>query len=252
MKNIDFLPDIYRQRAALRRARVWWCIVVVLFGGTIGSSIAAQVWLRMSLKRQLAQVEGEFVASQAQVKELATLQAQIAKSAQEASLFTYLQHPWPRTQLLAQVVQPLPRSIRLTQIHIREEDLPRETPQSGPVHRGQEPEVKLQPPEEDLAKLQLESDFKQTVIELQGFTPEVSRLHEYVAALNASPLIAATHVKSLESDPDPQHLRTRFTLRLIVQPGYGQRGNETPLPVPPGPSRNKGLVARHNASGGGK
>ena len=30
MKNIDFLPDIYRQRAALRQARVWWCLVVLL------------------------------------------------------------------------------------------------------------------------------------------------------------------------------------------------------------------------------
>src|SRR5262245_40040305 len=174
MKNIDFLPDIYRQRAALRKARTWWCLVIILFGGTIGSAIAAQVWLRVGLKRQLAAIEETFIASQTQVKELATLQAQIAKSGQEASLFTYLQHPWPRTQLLAQVVQPLPKSIRLTQIHVREEELPRETQSAGPQHRGNEPEVKLQPPEEDLAKLQQESDYKQTVIELQGFTPEVA------------------------------------------------------------------------------
>src|SRR6187200_2875646 len=100
MKNIDFLPDIYRQRAALRQARVWWCLVVLLFGGTIGSAVAAQVCLRVGLKRQLAMLETSFTTSQVQVHELANLQAQIAKSAQEAGLFTYLQHPWPRTQLL--------------------------------------------------------------------------------------------------------------------------------------------------------
>ena len=248
MKTIDFLPDIYRQRVALRQARIWWCLVVLLFGGTIGSAVTAQVWLRIGLKRQLAQLEKSFAESQTQVHELATLQSQIAKSAQEASLFTYLQHPWPRTQLLAQVVRTLPKSIRLTQIHVREEELPREAPQAGPQTRAaaEQEAARLQPPEEDLAKLQQEMDHKQTVIELQGFTPEVSRLHEYVALLNAAPLVAAAHIKSLESDTDQTKLRTRFTLRLIVHPGYGQRGNESPLPAPGG--RAKGLVAQ----GGGR
>ena len=228
MKTIDFLPDTYRQRAALRKARVWWCLVVVLFSGAIGSSIVAQVWLRLSLKRQLAIVEEAFLTSQVQVKELATLQSQIARSAQEASLFTYLQHPWPRTQLLAQVVKPLPGSIRLTQIHIREEDLPRETPQAGPQHRAGDAQAaaKLHPPEEDLAKLQQEIDYKQTVVEIQGVTPNVSDLHEFVAELNDSSLIASAHIKSLEADQMQQQVRTRFTLRLIVHPGYGQRGFE--------------------------
>jgi len=246
MKNIDFLPDIYRQRAALRKARIWWCMVVVLFGGTIGSAISAQVWLRVGLKRQLAIVEEAFLTSQSQVRELATLQSQINASSQEASLFTYLQHPWPRTQLLAQIVQPLPAQVRLTQIHIRDEELPHETPQAGPQHRGApEPDAAARqtPPEEDLARLQKEMDFKQTIVELQGFTPEVARLHEYVGALNSSPLVASAHIKSLESDADPQHQRTRFTLRLIVQPGYGQRGNETPLPGQRGQDK---LVAGRN------
>lgn len=228
MKNIDFLPDAYRQRAALRQARVWWCLVVVLFSGAIGSSILAQVWLRISLKRQLAVVEESFLASQAQVKELATLQSQIAKSAQEASLFTYLQHPWPRTQLLAQVARPLPGSIRLTLVHVREEDLPREAPQAGPHHRSGDGQtaVKLQPSEEDLSRLQQEMDFKQTIVELQGLTPDVGELHEFVAELNDSPLVASAHIKSLEADQAQQQVRTRFTLRLIIAPGYGQRGFE--------------------------
>jgi Tfp pilus assembly protein PilN len=233
MKTIDFLPDIYRQRAALRKARVWWCIVVLLFGGTIGSAISAQVWLRFSLKRQLAVVEEAFLTSQTQVRELAMLQSQISVSSQEASLFTYLQHPWPRSQLLAQIVQPLPPQVRLTQIHVSDEELPRESPQAGPQHRGA-PEAdavgKLAPSEEDLTRLQQEMDYKQTVVELQGFTPEATRLHEYVGALNTSPFIASAHIKSLETDADQKHQRTRFTLRLMVRPGYGQRGNETPLP----------------------
>jgi hypothetical protein len=240
MKNIDFLPDIYRQRAALRQARVWWCLVIALFGGTIASAVTAQVWLRVSLQRQLTALDGPFQSSQTQVRELAALQSQIAAAAHEASLFTYLQHPWPRTQLLAHVVRPLPSSIRLTQVHIRDEELPRETPQSGP-HRfagEQQAAGKMQPPEEDLAKLQQEMDFKQTVVELKGSTSDDRRLHEFVAALNTSPLVAAAQIKSLELDPGPQQTRTLFTLRLIVKPGYGQRGNELPLPHGVGRTQN--------------
>jgi hypothetical protein len=259
MKNIDFLPDIYRQRAALRQARVWWCLVIVLFGGTIGSAITAQVWLRVGLKRQLAALEDSFEASQVQVRELAALQSQIAASAHEASLFTYLQHPWPRTQLLAHVVRPLPKSIRLTQVHIRDEELPRETTQAGPHHRlASEPQAagKIQPPEEDLAKLQHEMDFKQTVVELKGSTSDDRRLHEFVAALNTSPLVAAAQIKSLELETGPQQTRTLFTLRLIVKPGYGQRGNELPLPAAAGPDKSfvdLPLLLQHGTrqSGGG-
>ncbi|HZN35084.1 MAG TPA: hypothetical protein VFB80_14745 [Pirellulaceae bacterium] len=255
MKNIDFLPDIYRQRAALRKARIWWCAVVVLFGGAISSAFTAQVWLRVSLKRQLAALEESFLSSQTQVRELANLQAQIAKSAHEASLFTYLQHPWPRTQLLAQVVRPLPKSIRLTQIHVSDEELPRDAPHAAPLHRGPEtePAAKPQPAEDDLAKLQQEMDFKATIVQLQGFTPEAADLHEYVALLNGSSLIAAAQIKSLESDSTHDPPRTRFTLRLIVHPGYGQRGSEGP-PAPPTDGRGQSwtrLRGNGNAPSGG-
>ena len=51
MKTIDFLPEIYRQREALRRARLWWGIVVVIFSGAIGASALAQAWLRHPVSR---------------------------------------------------------------------------------------------------------------------------------------------------------------------------------------------------------
>ena len=52
MKTIDFLPDIYRQREALRRA------ALVGHGGRylqwrIAASALAQAWLRHSLHQQL-------------------------------------------------------------------------------------------------------------------------------------------------------------------------------------------------------
>ena len=230
MKSIDFLPDKYRKREALRLARVWWGIVVLVFGGAIGSSTAAQVWLRYTLQRQFDDLTSSYTTAQAQVRELSELQTQIGKSAQEASLFTYLEHPWPRTQLMAEVVRPLPDVIRLTQLYIREEELARAAPQAGPRRQTPEEEAaaKIREAEQDLTRLQEETDHRQTVVELDGQTTNVARLHEYVEDLSHSPLVADAKIKSLEAAPDRQKGQTLFTLRVIVHPGYGQRGNEGP------------------------
>jgi hypothetical protein len=228
MKSIDFLPEIYRKREALRLARVWWAVVVLVFGSAIGSSAAAQLWLRYSLQLQFDDLTASYHTAQAQVRELTDLQTQITKCAHEASLFTYLSHPWPRTQLMAEVVRPLPDAIRLTQLYIHEEELPRPTPQAGPrrLTPEEEAEAKLMQAEQDLKRLQEETDFRQTVIELEGHTTDVGQLHEYVLKLSHSPLVASTNIKSLEATPDKQRGLTQFMVRVVIRPGYGQRGYE--------------------------
>src|SRR5262245_39854096 len=132
MKNIDFLPEIYRQRDALRRARLWWAIVLVIFSGAIGASALAQAYLRHSLNQQLASLMPEFTAAQTQVQELSALQAQIQRASHEASLYTFLENPWPRTQLLAEILRPMPSSIRLTKLNLTEEEQAKNAIQVGP------------------------------------------------------------------------------------------------------------------------
>jgi Tfp pilus assembly protein PilN len=235
MKTIDFLPDIYRQREALRRARVWWGLVVLLFGGTIGAAASAQGLLRHSLHRQLDDLQSQFSTAQDQVRELTELQAQTLKAAQAANLYTYLEHPWPRTQLLAEVVRPLPDSIHLLHIHIREEELPKVVTPAGPRRPAQPDQDPAKRPgaEQDLTKLQEEIDLRQTAIELEGRTADVSRLHQYVADVSRSPLIADARMGKLETSSGKSQEETHFSVRLIVRPGYGQRGREGAPQAPP-------------------
>jgi hypothetical protein len=228
MKTIDFLPDSYRQREALRRARLWWGIVVVIFSGAIGASVMAQAWLRHGLQQQLDALTPEYAAAQAQVQELAALQTQIVRASHEASLYTFLENPWPRTQLLAVVVRPLPSSIRLTKISLIDEEQARNVIQAGPrnAKAQEEAAAKASQPEKDLARLQDELERRQTTIEIDGQTTDVPRLHEYVGDVSRSALISGATIKSLEAGPANQLGRTRFTLRLMVRPGYCQQGGE--------------------------
>jgi Tfp pilus assembly protein PilN len=230
MKTIDFLPDIYRQREALRRARLWWGCVVVIFSTAIAASALAQAWLRHNLHQQLDALAPEYAQAQSQVQELWSLQAQSLRAGHEANLFTFLENPWPRTQLLAEIVRPLPELIRLTQIHIAEEEPARSAIQAGPRNTKAEEEAaaRATPPEQDLAKLQEESGRRQTTIEIDGHTTNVERLHKYLEDVNRSPLVAAASIKSLEAAAAGQPERTRFTLRIMIRPGYCQRASDVP------------------------
>jgi hypothetical protein len=233
MKSIDFLPDIYRQRDALRRARLWWGAVGLMFGGAIGASATAQLWLRHGLERELRELAPQYAAAQAQVQELTSLQTQILRAGHEANLYTYLDHPGPRTQLLAEVVRPLPDCMRLTQMHVGEEEQARQTTAAGPrTTRPDEQTPQASHPELDLLRLQDELDRRQATVELDGHTGDVSRLHAYVAEVNRSPIIAQAHIKSLEAAAGNQSGRTRFTLRLIVRPGHCQASEAAGAPAP--------------------
>jgi Tfp pilus assembly protein PilN len=247
MKTIDFLPEIYRQREALRRARLWWGIVVVIFSAAIGASVMAQAWMRHGLQQQLDALAPEYAAAQSQVQELSALQAQIVRASHEASLYTFLENPWPRTQLLAVVVRPLPNSIRLTKISLIDEELARNATQAGPRNTKAEEEAaaKATHPEKDLAKLQDELDRRQTTIEIDGHTTDVPRLHEYVGDVSRSPLVASATIKSLEAGAANQQGRTRFTLRMTVRPGYCQRGGDIAGSEP------AALPAQRRLAGGG-
>jgi hypothetical protein len=230
VKTIDFLPDIYRQRETLRRARLWWGIVVVVFSTAIGASTLAQAWQRRSTQQQLDGLAGEYASAQTQVQELSSIQSQIVRAGHEASLYTYLENPWPRTQLLAQVVGPLPDCIRLSQIHITEQESAKTAVQVGPRSTKSEEEAatKATSPEKDLARLQDENDRRQTMIELDGHSTDVPRLHEYVSAVSRSPLVAGATIKSLEAAAN-QTGTTRFTLRLTIRAGYCQATGDGPV-----------------------
>lgn len=245
VKTIDFLPDIYRQREALRHARLWWGMVVVIFAGALGSSAVAQALLRHRLQQQLDSLAGEYAAAQAQVQELSALQAQILRAGHEASLYTFLENPWPRTQLLAQVVGPLPDGIQLTQVHLADAESAKTAIQAGPRNTKAEEEAatKASPPERDLARLAADDDRRQTTIEIDGHTADVPRLHEYVHDISRSPLVAGAAIKSLEAATAHHAGKTRFTLRLLIKPSYCQRGEAA--------VKTASTAALPKASGGG-
>lgn len=243
MKNIDFLPDIYRQRAAALRARLWWGMLVVMFGMTLGATAIGQQLLRRSVQLQLDALEPRHLASQEQVRKLSDLHAKDQQEGELAALITYLDHPWPRTQLLAEIVRPLPPTVRLTELSLvqNEQVAPvGEADAGAPAGTPEEEAAKKLPPAvHDLTELRKLHDRRETIIEITGQVQDVAPLHGYVAALGRSPLVARARLKSIESAAAEEGQRTtRFTGAVLIRPCHGLPGsatdNKTALALPGG------------------
>ena len=229
MKNIDFLPDVYRQRRILRHARHCWMAVAMLFGLAIAGAASGQWYFRCSLAAQLQVVEPQLAISQQRQAEITQLEESQKRTEELAALYLYLEHPWPRTQLLAAVARSLPPSIQLTDLRMLEQA------DSGTVARGEggdtnrsigEGEKAEKPtPTSVLSMLRAEHDRQVLILELSGQAANSKELHEFVDSLAKSPLIASASLKGLEAGGEAMEKgASKFHVRAVVRPGYGQPG----------------------------
>jgi hypothetical protein len=226
MKNIDFLPASYRERLRLKQARVWWGIVAATFGTAIAASACAQWSLARSLQYQLTTAGTAATAASEQDKRYAKLLAEVNQGSDLAALCVYLKHPWPRTQVLAALVTPLPETVRLMDVRIRQEApsgsaLVQQAPRKPADGK---PDAMKPGPAADLSRLREENDQLVTIVEITGETSDADALHRYVAALGKSELLHGARLKSFEAVEARDLATIRFELRAQVSPAYGVAG----------------------------
>ena len=205
-------------------------MLVVLFGAALGAATIGQQLLRRSVQLQIAALESRHLASQEQVRKLSNLHAEDRQAGELAALVTYLDHPWPRTQLLAEIVRPLPSTVRLTELSLIQNEPAAPTDEasrrSPAAASAEEAAKKLPPAVHDLQELRKLHDRRETIIEITGQVQDVAPLHGYVAALGRSPLVVRARLKSIESAAAEEGLRTtRFTVTVLIRPAHGLPGS---------------------------
>jgi hypothetical protein len=240
--EIDFLPARYREECAQRKTHFWRVVSVVLFSIGLLSCAAFQWNNGRKLTLELEAIAPIHDQAHERTVQLTTLKKELASASDRAELLTYLRHPWPRTQLLAAVFEPMPESIKLSELTIgrpvdesTEVVLPSQAARtSGGVitEPGAEATATLSPATTDLKTLRSEFDPRQTVIQMAGETTDVSALHEYLGKIALHPLIAKAELRSIESG-GRDSLATLFRARIEVRPGYGQPNGPTPPAEPP-------------------
>lgn len=221
MQSIDFLPEHYRERRKQRRVRWWWALIVCLFGGIVLGTASLQ-WLNVQrVKRELLQLETQCIAFRQLDQQLLELETRAATLSHSANLYTFLKHPWPRTQILAAVVQPLPREVQLTSIRISEALIAKKNPATAPVEATAEPTRPAHPAVADLQVLHDTHEAQRIVVLIEGSVTDAETLHQYLEALGNQPLVAEARLNSMESRKLETHSLVVFQLHITIKPGHG-------------------------------
>jgi hypothetical protein len=232
MQTIDFLPEHYRERRKQGRVRWWWALVVCLFGGVVVLTSSLQ-WLNVqSIKAELASLETQVSAVRQLDQQLLEWETKVATLSHHSNLYTFLQHPWPRTQILAAVVHPLPKELQLSSIRVAESLIARPVSTAAP-EAASEPTAPPHPAVADLQQLHDAHEAQRIVVILDGTVQEVEQLHNYLDALCRHPLIAEARLNSLETRKLETHSLVVFQLQLTVKSGHGMSDGPTGPLAPP-------------------
>jgi hypothetical protein len=250
MTEIDFLPDRLRVNRQEHKTRLLWYAGVACCVAALGVASTLQYATRRQLSADLALASQSYETAQLEIQRLARVRAELAAIHDEAELMTYLRHPWPRTQIVAALLAPLPQTMTLTELRIARESpmqtgLGRIQPEGGPAGADSKAD-KRTPARRDLDRLRQTIDEARTMVLLDGTATDGAALHRYLSDLRQNPLFTAIELGSLESGEESAGL-TRFNVRLNVLPGHGQ-----PSGPPAAPVAESKAVARRPVSGGGR
>lgn len=227
MSSIDFLPNDYRRQAAERRSHAWLFVALMVYGGFVGVVSTLQLLARQTVLQQLDQVELPYAQAQQANDRVAELEAKLAETSIQADLHTYLRHPWPRTQVLATLVEHLPPEVNLTEVTMRREKREDREVRVGPgrtaATRNNKDASKKPNAQQSLKQLREETDTTRTVIWVRGVTTDNSALHRCIRALGDSCLFTKADLESLDStEDDAAPGAASFEMCLELLPGYGQ------------------------------
>jgi hypothetical protein len=229
-RDIDFLPLEYHQQHARRQVQPWRIVVVSAFIVLLMAAALNQYRQRRRAASDLAAINVHYEEAVRQSARLADLKADLQAKRWDAAEFTYLRHPWPRTQLLQAVIASLPKEVTLAQIQLGNEVPPELLAQQRP-YSDTKPEGDKQdkspPSARDLKRLRQQYDNAQTLVRINGWATESGAIHRYLGELAKIELFAKVQLRSLESGDGPQGTVVRFRAVVQVRPGHGQPGGPT-------------------------
>lgn len=244
MQAIDFLPEHYRERRKQRRVRWWWALIVCMFGGIVLATASLQ-WLNVQrVKRELANLDLQCNTFRQLDLQLLELETKVTSLSHSADLYTFLKHPWPRTQILTAVVAPLPKDVQLSNIRIAETLVAKKTVAAAAPEAAADAvkAAPLAPASADLQQLHDAHEAQRIVVHVEGSVKEAETLHSYLEALGNQPLIAEARLSSMETRKLETHSLVVFEIQISIKGAHGlSEGPNGPLaPVRAAPPETAG------------
>ncbi len=219
--ELDFLPARYRQQHTGRRTTARCMIAAGGCALVLIVSYSVQRHQRSRLQDEQDLVATHHQIAVTQTKQLAQLQARTADLTDQAQMYTYLRHPWPRTAMLDAIARSAPDSVVLTEIKVSRtpQKVGRTTAQRSPAA----PSDPLEGIAADLQQLRKEFDNTRVLVTVEGITYDATEFHSlFMGRLRQARLFPASKLLSIREDKSLPSGASRFRVELTTKPGYGQ------------------------------
>ncbi|MBX3414871.1 MAG: hypothetical protein KF708_19460 [Pirellulales bacterium] len=229
MKDIDFLPSTYRELHRQRRATMVRLVLVLSVAGTIVAAALTQHAERRRVMARLADVQLLHKEATARQAMLTELQGKLERANAMAGLLTFLRHPWPKSQLMTEVLGPLPEAITLERVEVVPVTRPTHQPAGpgpAPIPTDGDPQAPQQlAAVDDLEVLRTQAASSVLEIRLWGLTSDHSALHMYLMALGESKLLLNPELERVEGVPGEDKTAVRFMAHVTVRPSPGMNSS---------------------------
>jgi Tfp pilus assembly protein PilN len=279
IEKIDFLPIRFREQSEVRTVNVWRLLAVACFAAMVLAGAWMQQRSLKNLETELVQVTANHGVAVARTERMAIAKAQRALTQGRAELVTYLKHPWPRSQVLATIVDGLPASVVLAELRfvrrlsngqrerIAAASMTKESTTASAA--GGDPAI------EDLDILR-DTVGETELVEINGSTSDITALYDYLARLNGHRLVANAKIESIEREekrpevglrkptvkasartagssrkpnkaaqpePEDEPGSASFRVVIVLSDGYGQPNGPSQSPSDPMPSATSDKMA---------
>lgn len=236
MKTIDFLPDRYRQATTRRRTSYWRLVVTLLFVAAFTATAYGLHYVGREVRIHHASTATQLSSAERRADDVKRRDAQLAELENRAQLAAFLRHPWPRSQIVAEILQPLPDGVSVDKLRIA--NVPRPRPAAGGESASSESgEAPPADASSDLARLRDEAEANDVTVSLEGSARDLPELHDYVQRLTTSKLIADAELTSIDAavgstsdatdDVNARRPAARFVIEVQIIPGWGLPGGPT-------------------------
>jgi len=230
--EIDFLPPRYREQHVQRKNFLWRVVVLGAYLGLLAMGSVAQRARLYRLQGELVQAQQQLADAQQLSVQLEYTEQQLSRDRAAAQLVTYLQHPWPRTQVLAAILPRVPESIYLTELRLYPlAQQSSATPFWQRQANDKKDKDKPAPPPAlaDLQRLRDERAATVTVVQLNGVAHDQAVLHAFLQHLAEDELFAAVELLSIESLRNDANIQgCAFEVCLKLRPGHGEKQPAAP------------------------
>jgi len=217
--EIEFLPKKYREKRKSHNFQVSRMLLVVVIVAGMSAVLLYQLAKLHAVNQQVAALDEPHARVMQLMQEVERRRAEVAVKRHHAKLLTFLDHPYPKSQVISAIASPLPSEITITRLQVTVEQTVGAN-NKPPSEKGKKA-PKGHPMELDLKQLVDEAKSRRYTVEVEGTTDDTSCLYTFLASLHQAEIIESAKIESIDPHQKSDGSEfSNFTAHVKIKRGY--------------------------------